>query len=177
MTALIKNGTEWMRPLLDFRNRLVVNRNVSENRYSTRRNGQIAIDETGHNMGNYTIEYRIQLLKELLTIQKETQNYRSSIDLINSQELIAIQVIWYRDGYFKTTVNDIYNEVYGYDIPNDKIGLQERLLLEKACHNSAHYSLIQELLALQKNKILLMKKYGLQNDLEARLDAFIKETV
>lgn len=177
MTALIKNGTEWMRPLLDFRNRLIVNRNVSEYRYSTRRNGQVAVDETGHNMGNYTIEYRMQLLKELLTIQKETQNYRSSIDLINSQELIAIQVIWYRDGYFKTTVNDIYNEVYGYDIPNDRIGLQERLLLEKACKNSAHYSLIQELLALQKNKILLMKKYGLQNDLEARLDTFIKETV
>lgn len=177
MTALIKNGTEWMRPLLDFRNRLVINRNVSEYRCSTRRNGQLAVDDTGHNMGNYTIEYRMQLLKELLTIQKETQNYRSSIDLINSQELMAIQVIWYRDGYFETTVNDIYNEVYGYDIPNDKIGLQERLLLEKACSNSAHYSLIQELLALQKNKILLMKKYGLQNDLEARLDTFIKETV
>lgn len=177
MTALIKNGTEWMRPLLDYRNRLVLNRNVSENRYSTRRNGQIAVDETGHNMGNYTIEYRIQLLKELLIIQKETQIYRSSIDLITSQDLIAIQVIWYRDGHFKTTVNDIYNEVYGYDIPNDKIGLQERLLLEKACNNSAHYSLIQELLALQKNKVLLMKKYGLQNDLEARLETFIKETV
>lgn len=177
MTALIKNGTDWMRPLLDFRDRLVLNRNVSEYRYPTRRNGQIAVDETGHNMGNYTIEYRIQLLKELLTIQKETQNFRSSIDLINSQELIAIQVIWYRDGFFNTTVNDIYNEVYGYDIPNDKIGLQERLLLEKACSEPTHYSLIQELLALQKNKILLMKKYGLQNDLEARLDAFIKETV
>jgi DNA sulfur modification protein DndC len=177
MSALIKNGTEWMRPLLDFRNRLVVNRNISEYRYSTRRNGQIAVDQTGHNQGNYTIEYRMQLLKELLTIQKETQNYRSSIDLITSQELIAIQVIWYRDGYFKSTVNDIYNDVYGYDIPNDKIRLQERLLLEKACNNSAHYSLIQELLALQKNKILLMKKYGLQNDLEARLDTFIKETV
>jgi DNA sulfur modification protein DndC len=177
MTALIKNGIEWMRPLLDFRNRLVVNRNVSEYRYSTRRNGQIAVDETGHNMGNYTIEYRIQLLKELLTIQQATQNFRSSIDLINSQELIAIQVMWHRDGHFKTSVNDVYNEVYGYDIPNDKIGLQERLLLEKACNNSTHFSLIQELLALQKNKILLMKKYGLQNDLEARLETFIKGKV
>ena len=38
-----------------------------------------------------------------------------------------------------------------------------------------HYKLIQELLALQKNKVLLMKKQGLQNDLEARIDAFIKE--
>lgn len=66
MTALIDNGTKWMQPLLDFRNRLVENRNVSDNRNETRRNGQLAVDETGHKMGNYTIEYRIQLLTELL---------------------------------------------------------------------------------------------------------------
>lgn len=177
MTALIKNGIDWMQPLLDFRNRLVENRNVSKYRRPTRRNGQAAVDETGHNMGNYTMEYRIQLLSELLTIQKETQHSRSSIDLITSQELIAIQIIWYRDGNFSTTVNDIYNSVYGYDLPNDNIGLQERLLLEKSCSNHAHYSLIQELLALQKNKTLLMKKYGLQNDIETRLADFVKDEV
>lgn len=175
MSALIKNGINWMQPLLDFRNRLVENRNISDNRSETRRNGQLAVDETGHKMGNYTMEYRIQLLRELLTIQKDTQQYRSSIDLITSQELIAIQVMWYRDGNFTTTVNDIYNDVYGYDLPNDNIGLQERLLLERACNNPAHYSLIKELLALQKNKVLLVKKYGLQTDLETRLDSYIKE--
>ncbi|MDD4437721.1 MAG: DNA phosphorothioation system sulfurtransferase DndC [Tissierellia bacterium] len=175
MSALIKNGVNWMQPLLDFRNRLVENRNISDNRSETRRNGQLAVDETGHKMGNYTMEYRIQLLRELLTIQKDTQQYRSSIDLITSQELIAIQVMWYRDGNFTTTVNDIYNDVYGYDLPNDNIGLQERLLLERACNNPAHYSLIKELLALQKNKVLLVKKYGLQTDLETRLDSYIKE--
>lgn len=175
MSALIKNGVSWMKPLLDFRNRLVENRNVSELRCSTRRNGQPAVDENGHNQGNYTMEYRMQILQELLQIQKDTQEYRSSIDLITSQELIAIQIIWYRDGNFTTTVNDIYNEVYGYDLQNDNIGLQERLLLEKSCNNPMHYKLIQELLALQKNKILLMKKTGLQNDLESRLDAFVKE--
>jgi DNA sulfur modification protein DndC len=175
MFALIKNGVEWMQPLLDFRNRLVENRNISDNRSETRRNGQPAIDETGHKQGNYTMEYRIQLLRELINIQKNTQQYRSSIDLITSQELIAIQVMWYRDGNFSTTVNDIYNEVYGYDLPNDNIGLQERLLLEKSCNNPVHYSLIQELLALQKNKVLLMKKYGLQTDLEARLESYVKE--
>lgn len=176
MTSLINNGVTWMKPLLDFRNKLVENRNVSEYRSSTRRNGQVAVDETGHNQGNYTMSYRISLLKELLEIQKNTQKYRSSYDLITSQELIAIQVMWYRDGNFSTTVNDIYNEVYGYDIPNDNIGLQERLMLEKACHSPSHYKLIQELLALQKNKTLLMKKYGLQNDIEARLEAFVKES-
>ena len=175
MTSLIKNGVAWMKPLLDFRDRLVANRNVSDYRCETRRNGQLAIDETGHKQGNYTMEYRIQLLRELLTIQKDTQKFRSSIDLITSQELIAIQVIWYRDGNFNTTVNDIFNEVYGFDIPNDNIGLQERMMLEKACNNTTHYRLIQELLALQKNKTLLMKKYGLQTDLENRLTSFVKD--
>ena len=62
MNQLIKNGISWMQPLLDFRNRLAENRNKSENRCSTRRNGQLAVDENGHNMGNYTMEYRIQIL-------------------------------------------------------------------------------------------------------------------
>ena len=176
MSALIISGVKWMKPLLDFRDRLIANRNVSDYRCETRRNGQWAVDESGHKMGNYTMEYRIQLLRELLTVQKETQDYRSSIDLITNQELIAIQVIWYRDGNFTTTVNDIYNEVYGYNIPNTTIGLQERLLLEKACiNNHNHYQLIQELLALQKNKVLLMRKYGLATDLEARLETYVKE--
>ncbi len=176
MSSLINSGVAWMKPLLEFRNRLVENRNVSELRCDTRRNGQRAVDETGHNMGNYTMNYRIQLLRELLTIQKETQNYRASIDLITNQELIAIQVLWYRDGYFSTTVNDIYNEVYGYNIPNTNMGLQERILLEKSCaKNPDHFTLIQELLALQKNKVLLMRKYGLQTDLESRLENYVKE--
>ena len=175
MSSLINSGVVWMKPLLDFRNRLVENRNVSELRCDTRRNGQRAVDETGHNMGNYTMKYRIQLLRELLTIQKETQDYRASIDLITNQELIAIQVLWYRDGNFSTTVNDIYNEVYGYNIPNTNIGLQERILLEKSCaKNPDHFTLIQELLALQKNKVLLMRKYGLQTDLESRLENYVK---
>jgi DNA sulfur modification protein DndC len=174
MSSLIKNGVAWMKPLLDYRDRLIANRNVSELRCSTRRNGQLAVDESGHNMGNYTMEYRIQMLKELLQVQKDTQQYRSSIDLITSQELIAIQVIWYRDGNFSTTVNDIYNEIYGYNIPNDNIGLSERILLERVAPPE-HCQLINELLALQKNKVLLMKKYGLQTDLEARLETYIKE--
>ena len=73
MSALIKNGVSWMKPLLDFRNRLVKNRNISELRCSTRRNGQSAVDENGHNQGNYTMEYRMQILRELLQIQKDTQ--------------------------------------------------------------------------------------------------------
>jgi len=176
MSALIKNGVEWMKPLLDFRNRLVSDRNISEYRSATRRNGQNAVDQTGHKQGNYEMSYRIQLLQELLIVQKQVQKIKPHIDLITSQELIAIQVIWHRDGNFHTTVNDIYSEVYGFNLPNSNIGFQEKMLLERACQdNLKDYTLIQELLALQKNKGLLMKSYGLQNDLESRLESFISE--
>ena len=177
MTSLINNGVTWMKPLLDFRNRLVENRNVSDLRMATRRNGQPAVDETGHKRGNYTMEYRIQMLRELLQAQKEVQKSHSSVRLITSQELIAIQVIWFRDGNFTTTVNDIYNEIYGYSIPNMEIGLQERLILERSCKDSEHFQLIQELLALQKSKVLLMRKYGLQNDIDDQLDRFVRKEV
>lgn len=175
MTALINNGVKWMQPLLDFRNRLVENRNKSEYRRDRRRNNQKAVDETGHNQGNYTIEYRQQILKELLEVQRQTQQHRGSIELITQQELMAIQILWYRDGYFSPTVNDIYNKVYGYDIPNDQIPLDERLLLEKSCSDESHYQLIQELLALQKSKNLMMRKYGLQNDIEHQLELFLEK--
>ena len=175
MTALINNGIKWMLPLLDFRNRLVENRNKSEYRRDPRRNGQKAVDDSGHKQGNYTIEYRQQILKELLEVQKLTQQHRGSIELITQQELMAIQILWYRDGYFSPTVNDIYNNVYGYDIPNDQIPLDERLLLEKSCKEESHYQLIQELLALQKAKNLLMRKYGLQNDIEHQLELYLEE--
>lgn len=175
MTSLIKNGITWMKPLLDYRDELINNRNVSELRCPTRRNGQEAVDASGHNLGNYTMEYRIKMLRDLLQTQKKVQKDHSSVILITSQELIAIQVIWFRDGNFTTTVNDIYNEVYGYSIPNMEIGIQERLILEKSCSNPKHFQLIQELLALQKSKVLLMRKFGLQNDIEERLDSFIKE--
>ena len=175
MSSLIQNGVSWMQPLLDFRNKLVKNRNISELRCSTRRNGQAAVDSTGHNLGNYTMEYRIEMLRDLLKVQKKVQKDHSSVRLITSQELIAIQVIWFRDGNFATTVNDIYNEIYGYSIPNLEIGLQERLILERSCKDPSHFQLIQELLALQKSKVLLMRKYGLQNDLDEQLDRYVKK--
>ncbi|MGJ8733734.1 MAG: DNA phosphorothioation system sulfurtransferase DndC, partial [Cellulophaga sp.] len=58
MTALVDKGQNWMQPLLDFRNRLVENRNLTENRSNTRRNGQEAVREDGSFNGNYNAQYR-----------------------------------------------------------------------------------------------------------------------
>lgn len=176
MRALINNGFDWLQPLLSYRNDLINDRNISENRRTERRNGQNAVDETGHNQGNYTDAYRAKMLKKLLETQKLVQETKPHIELISSQELIAIQINWYRDGNFDFKVSDIFSSVYGREISVDNMKLKEKLILEKICHNTPRdYQLINDLLSLQKSKTILMNNYGLQSDLENRLMAFIKE--
>lgn len=179
MSALIKNGKQWLTPLLEFRNRLFNERNLSSNRSETRRNGNLAIAEDGTNQGNYTPGYRARTLAELLTIQKKIQLEKPLIELITNQELIAIQVFWYRDGIFDHKVGEIFSKIYGRDIDTENV-IKERsnetLLLKSVCSkNERDYELINSLLMLQHSKTLLLTNYGLQNDIENRIESFIKE--
>lgn len=180
MSSLVNNGQNWMEPLLAFRNRLVENRNISENRSDTRRNGQEAVREDGTFNGNYTFEYRFSILKDLLLVQKEIQKERPHITLINNQELIAIQVIWNRDGYFEHTVGDLYKEIYNKDISTNNIKSlddTERRILRDVCKDTpSYYHLIDNLISLQETKTLMISKYGLHNDVEKRIENFVNES-
>ena len=52
---------------------------------------------------------------------------------------------------------------------------KELELLKKSCkENPKDFDLIQELLTLQKNKSLLNKKRGLKDDIEKRIEQYIK---
>lgn len=179
MTALIDNGQSWMMPLLKFRNDLVDNRNLSENRMATRRNGMPAVTEDGHKQGNYSPEYRARMLKELLEIQKDLQVERPHINLITNQELIAIQVIWNRDMIFDHNVGDIYKKIFNKEISTSNIKAlddTERRILKDICSEDAdYYHLIDNLITLQESKTLMLSKYGLHNDVENRIENFVKE--
>src|SRR5690606_3391037 len=100
------------------------------------------------------------------------------IELITHQELVLIQYHWYRDCYFKTRVSDIYNSIYTNKIDMSKQQekfKQESDLLKQSCNNdSKDVDLIQDLLALQKTKTLMIRKRGLQADIESRLDQFLE---
>lgn len=178
MSALINNGEDWMAPLLKFRNNLVEDRNKSENRSNTRRNGMKAVAEDGHHFGNYEAHYRAKILRELLEIQKEVQEAKPHITLINNQELIGVQVLWNRDGIFDFNVADIYKKIYNKDISTNNmksLGLTERRLLKEVCEdNNDYYNLIDNLISLQESKTLLVSKYGLNNDVEKRIENFVK---
>lgn len=179
MSSLVNNGQEWMSPLMGFRNRLVEDRNISENRSDTRRNGQEAIREDGTFNGNYTYDYRYRILKDLLQVQKEVQTERPHITLINNQELIAIQVTWNRDGYFEHTVGDLYKEIYNKEISTSNIKSlddTERRIVKDVCNEEPqYYHLIDNLIALQETKTLMISKYGLHNDVEKRIEKFVNE--
>lgn len=174
MSALIRNGQGWLVPLLQIRNELVSERNALENRMATRRNGQVAKD----GLGTYTPEYRASVLKRVLIAQKQIQLTKPHIELITNQELIAIQVVWYRDLIFNYKVSEIYQEIYDEDFDmkdqNERVR-KEQELLKKACEdNPEDFDLIQELLMLQKNKSLLNRKRGLKDDIENRIEGHIK---
>jgi len=175
MLALIDNGFSYLSPLLKFRDKIVRERNDIDNRMSLRRNGTEAVNS----MGCYTPSYRKKILDGLLKVQKEIQLTKPEIELITNQELIAIQTIWYRDFLFDHKVSYIYHNVYKTELQmekHDKKKEKELDLLKKSCKSKPqNFDLIQDLLTLQKNKSLLRQKRGLKDDIETRIEEYLKK--
>lgn len=177
MSSLVNNGQDWLKPLLDFRNKLVEDRNKNENRSDKRRNGSISVDEDGNRKGTYEPGYMARTLRELLELQKAVQIEKPHIKLITNQELIAIQVNWHRDGIFEYKVGEIYREVYGKELTTNNLkslDATERRILNDICKNEPeYYNLIDNLITLQESKSLMISKYGLNNDIEKRIEDFV----
>ena len=172
MRSLIKNGREWMKPLYDFRLELDSERNILENRMPFRRDGRRAVND----MGPYIFKYRAKILKRLLEVQHELQHIDPKIRLISDQELIAIQVNWYRDFNFGYQVSEIYNSIYKESFimeENVKNKLEADLMREVCINNPEEGELIEQLLLLQKSKSLMQRRRGLKNEIESRLKDFI----
>jgi DNA sulfur modification protein DndC len=174
MEGLIDNGEEWMQPLSEIRNFLVESRdNPEKYRQRERRNGKIE----GNMWGPYLFETRADILRQILVAQKEIED-TEGVELITHQEMVLIQYHWYRDSYFKTKVSDIYNDVYQKNLDmskQDEKQKKETELLKQSCQQEPEdVELIQDLLALQKTKTLMIKKRGLQADIENRLDKLIE---
>ena len=175
MDGLIDNGEEWMQPLSDIRNFLIETRdNPEKYRQRERRDG------TTHERfwGPYTFETRVEILKRILKAQKLIQE-SEGIELITHQEMVMIQYYWFRDCFFKTKVSQVYNRIFKTQLDMSKQEekfKQEADLLKKSCKQEPKdVELIQDLLALQKTKTLMIRKRGLQSDIENRLDLFIEE--
>lgn len=172
MRSLIKNGREWMKPLYDLRIEIDQERNIIENRMPYRRDGRRAIND----MGPYVFSYRAKMLRRLLEVQHDLQKHDPKIKLISDQELIAIQVNWYRDFNFGYQVSEIYNSIYKESFnmeENIKNKLEADLMKEICSENPEEGELIEQLLLLQRSKSLMQRRRGLKNEIESRLKEFV----
>ena len=174
ISAQIENGHKWLIPLRDLRNWIQEERNKPENRSDYRRDGSLA---AGPNLGCVEIKHRVEILEKVFEAQKQINDLGYNIELINKQELIAIQVIWYRDLYFENTVSGIYNKVFnkGIDMKqhNEQIRKEEELLLSSCNGDKKQFTLIQDLLKLEKSKRIMAKRKGLIDNIDKRYKQYI----
>lgn len=178
MDGLIMNGETWMEPLSELRDFLIEARdNPKMYRQKRLRNGTIRDDA----WGPYKPEVRAEILRRLLQAQKEIRaEYDETMSFITHQELVAIQVNWYRDGIFEFDVAGIYNSIFdtdldlGLDKRTNKVREEEELLREVCRDNPGHFDLIQQTMKVIKAKSLMLRKRGLQHDIENLLDNYLE---
>ncbi|MGA0559257.1 DNA phosphorothioation system sulfurtransferase DndC [Larkinella sp. VNQ87] len=176
MEGLIGNGEDWMEPLVALRDYFVETRdNPEQYREKRRRDGT----EKEGVWGPYKPWVRAEFLRQLLEAQRDIQAEQGeSMQLISHQELVAIQVTWYRDSIFNAKVADIYNSVYNVQLDmqkhEEKFRQEEELLREVCADQPQDFDLIQQSLKVLKTKTLMVKKRGLQNEIENLLDRHIR---
>jgi DNA sulfur modification protein DndC len=162
MEGFIATGEEWMRPLNEFRSKLITYRDKPGMRSAVKRDGT-----QGH--GPFTPEARKQILRELLTTEKSV-----GWQLIHDDELEGIQRSWTNDfDYTKQSAVSIANE-FGREVHMRKVfdrGLDETHLEQAAIHADVPPELLQTIISLAKNASLEVHgaKIGLERDIEHAL--------
>lgn len=121
MEAMIDKGQDWMLPLLEFRDFLAETQDPEKKakiREHRRRQGAITIDNGKLVRGPYKMEFRKQILKELLETQQAVRQDGPdpNIELITLGELEEIRRIWRTEHQdWEDSVPRIYREVIGED--------------------------------------------------------------
>lgn len=185
MQSLIKNGEDWMLPLLKFRDLLAytnVPDNKDEFRNYKRRIGRVNFQrakdgddisvERAHVPGPYWLKYRKKWLKELLIQEKQFNEDAHKIELITKPELHAIRQEWLNDPNepdWDDTLPAIYREVYGTDLNwvyNDNSTFDKQgahILSDLGQEFSVVPQMVMKLLDLEISMEGLSRRSGVQN--------------
>lgn len=132
MESLIQNGEEWMRPLLELRNKLADTTIIEDKgkyRSHIRRDGRMAFKTLtidgkkemteDYTFGPYLLSFRQQFLKKLLETQHKLSKIDKDVELITVPELHAVRHEWLNDPNepdWEDSLPKIFNEVFGYDL-------------------------------------------------------------
>jgi len=179
MEALIGNGEDWMEPMMEIRDFLASTINREDENYNVEKYRMPVRRNFADGPGPYWPDVRKHILEMVLRAQKIIQQEQKDVELITYQELVAIQVIWHRDFIFDHSVAAIYNEIFDRQIQieaeTDSLR-REKEILKECCSTDSEFHLINNMLKAQRNKILLVNKKGLQNDIENILEEHLYPT-
>jgi len=179
MEAMIDNGEEWMEPLLEFRDWLMVTIDPArkrEFRDIKGRDGRVVIKKDGMPaVRTYKLDTSRQMLEKVLRIQQQIR--RNGPDpqatLIEEAELHEIRRLWRTERQdWEDSVPRIFREVSGYDLdwPVDDNGHfddEEKKLLGGICEeNEVPFDLIARMLEEERRANGMARRAGIQKKLE-----------
>ena len=162
MEAMIDNGEDWMMPLLEFRDFLAETQAPEKKtkfREHRRRQGAIKVVNGKLVRGPYKMEFRKQLLKQLLETQQMVRQDGPdpNIELITPGELEEIRRLWRTEHQdWADSVPQIYREVMGEDRDwaADDLGTftaSDKAILERLCNDAGiPVELVAKLLDIER---------------------------
>ena len=182
MTNLIVNGEEWMTPLLQFRNKLALTQEPAKKgdyREHKRRDGRVKYKKDGNIIwGPYKLEFRKQLLRELLETQKAitATPQGQDMELITPAELQEIRRIWLtEDRDWEDSVPKIVQEVLDrtLDWVKDDIGIfkpRDKEMLQNICQEEeVPAGLMTKLLEIERQVQGMSRRASVQNKIKSAL--------
>ena len=188
--GLIESGADWMKPLLEFRNKLHQSRHgedASIYRNHKRRTGRVTFDtknkETTQKKlipGPYWLKYRREWLKELLEIEKSINAGGHEIELISREELQLIRREWLKDPNepdWEDSLPRIFSEIYPDEaiqwIENDAGAFTKSdtsILKELEAKHHVPAEMIMKLMDVEIAQSSLARRKGLLSELEKVLE-------
>lgn len=188
LQGLIESGEKWMKPLLNFRNKIYKSTDPAKKtqyRNHKRRTGKVSYmraetngddsAEIRHIPGPYWLNVRKEWLKELLQIEKSLSDSGHPFKLIHEEELQAIRQEWLRDPNepdWADSLPRIYSEVYDDTIEwieNDAgtfTGPDTELLQELGQKHGIPAELVMKLIEVEISVSGLGKRLGIMRKLE-----------
>ena len=185
MESLVKQGEDWMLPLLEFRNMLAETskpERKNEFRNHRRRTGRVSFargdiqDDSEeqrvrkHVPGPYWMRYRREWLEHLLELQRDLQANGHEIELIAENELHEVRREWLNDPNepdWSDELPAIYRRVFGADldwVQHDAGAFSEvdgQLLLDLEEKYGTPATLVRKLLDLETSMDGLAQRRGM----------------
>lgn len=184
MAAMIQNDEEkeWMLPLLELRDKL----DVSDDRHLRdfrRFSGRVQLHGDRLIHGPYTQESREKWLRDLLEAQRYIREHAPEevrdTQLISREELHEIRRIWVVDKHeFEDRLPVLYEEAMGEPFETDEerlsphlpLGPDELRELRDLCDSDLHYQLVRDLLDVERQQKLSLRRRGLLDELETTIE-------